>query len=726
MEQKIKAFCLLTFGFWIFSACGSSAPKQEASPSVSVPTSVTKTVLTTVSFPENLGSLAPSLKWSALLKGEDSQGKVLGALGPVAGEAVGNGFQFIFPNVPSEAQDKGTLFIELSKSDSSLNADCRLVSMVSQSVLFKNNRAEAVLAADSFDTSADCDGDGISNLVEFLIGLRVDSKDTDGDGVGDGEDIFPVDPTETSDEDVDFIGDNADNCPFAVNMAQTDADQDGIGDVCDPLIDSDGDGVADDADAFPKDPGQSADKDRDGIADPLDNWPLAVNADQADFDRDGAGDVCDSDMDRDGLANDEENAKGKDGVITDPKNPDTDGEGILDGLDNCPKMANYNQQDIDGDSFGDVCDCAPADKIIHPTATDDPDSAATDSNCDGIDGDREKAIFVTSNGELVQALTEAKEKGKDIYVGAGTYQVDDILLPEGLRLYGGYQTTSVPGGPFSKRDVASTDPLFATNLVSGKNDVTLNLKNLSEELLLDGFHISNNQNETDSVVGSRTVVVDNSRVRLTNNVIQGSSLGTRTNAVTVLGNSHAVLQNNWIDAGSGNDASTAVVIDTADDVMLEKNVIFGGNGRFAMGVDITGASPKILNNTIDAISHFSSLNLATSQSLRFENALGLEATNNIFITGKAANQYGVICVGLEPIAPEKITGNLFASFDTNVGVRSVGCRGDFDFEAADGLVLGANTVMGNLDYDGNLLNQLLDITTYHVVDARYQNKGALR
>ncbi|MBI5299396.1 MAG: thrombospondin type 3 repeat-containing protein [Deltaproteobacteria bacterium] len=709
MEKKIKPIFIGIF-FLVTAGCGSGSgkPPEISTPAVSppVPQTVTKSVLVSATLPENLKTLVSQLVWSATLKGQDSQGKALGALGPIVGEAVGSGFQFVFPNVPPEMQDKGTLFIELSKSDSPLNTDCRLVSMVSQSVLFKDNRAEAVLSADSFDTSADCDGDGVSNLIEFLVGLRVDSRDTDGDGVGDGEDIFPVDPTETSDEDMDFIGDNADNCPATANTDQTDIDQDKIGDACDPL--------------------NNLDNDADGIVDLVDNCPVVANADQADFDRDGVGDACDNDIDGDELTNEEENTKGKDGVITDPKNPDTDGDGILDGVDNCSKVANYDQKDGDGDSFGDACDCAPNDKTIHPTATDDPDSSATDSNCDGIDGDREKAVFVTSNGELVQALAEAKEKGKDIYVGAGTYRTDDLLFPKGLRLYGGYQTASTPGGSFGKRDVNSADPLFATRLVSDKNDVTIYLQNISEELLLDGFHISNNQNETDPVVGSRTVVVDNSRARFTNNVIQGSNLGTRTNAVTVLGASHAVLQNNWIDAGSGNDASTAVMIDTADDVTLEKNVILGGDGRFAMGVDITGASPKILNNTIDATSHFSSLNLATAQSLRFENALGLEATNNIFITGKAANQYGVICVGLEPVAPEKITGNLFASFDTNAGVRAIGCRGDFDFEAGDGLVLGVNTAAGNLDYDKSPLSQLLDITSYHIVDTRYQNKGALR
>ncbi len=81
------------------------------------------------------------------------------------------------------------------------------------------------------------------------------------------------------DDDNDGILDVDDNCPLVANADQANNDGDGEGDLCDP------------------------DDDNDGILDLEDNCPFTPNADQADFDGDGIGDVCDNDVDNDGLAN---------------------------------------------------------------------------------------------------------------------------------------------------------------------------------------------------------------------------------------------------------------------------------------------------------------------------------------------------------------------------------------------------------------------------------------
>jgi YVTN family beta-propeller protein len=71
------------------------------------------------------------------------------------------------------------------------------------------------------------------------------------------------------------------------------------------------------------------DRDEDGDLDALDNCPSTANANQADADNDGIGDVCE---------------------------PDTDRDGVIDDNDNCPNDPNPGQADHDNDGVGNPCD----------------------------------------------------------------------------------------------------------------------------------------------------------------------------------------------------------------------------------------------------------------------------------------------------------------------------------------------------------------------------------
>lgn len=123
------------------------------------------------------------------------------------------------------------------------------------------------------------------------------------------------------------------------------------------------------------------DTDLDGVFDRKDNCPLIANADQQDTDGDGVGDVCDSDRDGDGVHNDEDDFPG------DPNEYlDLDGDGVGHNTD----------KDNDGDGFPDKDDNCPYVS----------NSDQTDSNGNGI-GD---ACSVTGLNDTGQNNSGGYEK----------------------------------------------------------------------------------------------------------------------------------------------------------------------------------------------------------------------------------------------------------------------------------------------------------------------------
>ncbi len=135
--------------------------------------------------------------------------------------------------------------------------------------------------------------------------------------------------------------------------------------------------------------GGSPDSDGDGFPDNADNCPSIANS-QDDNDGDGAGDACDADLDGDGVGN---------------------------GTDNCPNAANAGQQDTDTDGAGDACDSdddgdGDPDNADNCPSVANPDQADVDGTGTGDACENAITGVVTLEGQpLADALVVFCERG---------------------------------------------------------------------------------------------------------------------------------------------------------------------------------------------------------------------------------------------------------------------------------------------------------------------------
>lgn len=96
--------------------------------------------------------------------------------------------------------------------------------------------------------------------------------------------------------------------------------------------DSDADGLGNEQELLLGTDPFGSDSDEDGIADGIDNCPLVANSAQSDrYGSATRGDACE----------------------------DSDGDGVVDAADNCPQYASDTGNDSDGDGLGDACDRFP-------------------------------------------------------------------------------------------------------------------------------------------------------------------------------------------------------------------------------------------------------------------------------------------------------------------------------------------------------------------------------
>lgn len=456
---------------------------------------------------------------------------------------------------------------------------------------------------------ADDDNDGLTDAEEAAVGSDSKDADTDGDGWNDG---YEVNTSGTSPTNSDTDGDGSpDNC---VDNPGTEEDD------CEGIL----------IDIFPLDPTETADSDEDGIGDNLDNCPTdanglneadipgvgnqtntdLANAEATGIAGDEDGDACDTDDDNDGLLDTIETPAE---AGSDPLNPDTDGDGYHDWFggaqdasdDPCLLVAidGLNHADgIDGDGFGAACDCDNTDALINPAIDDSPDASGpgesgVDTNCDGVDGDVDEAIFVSitdpdaadsNNGSLDSPVRTiecgaqlAQAQGKSVYVADGSYApiqrlsgndcgvlVDDedipvvnpvtFSVPSGVMFYGGYDAD------FLARDISGT------TITSTEVSVLIEAAGTGADTGLDGFTLENSLD-----FGGSPIAVE------------------VTNATLSLSNCDVLVDN----------AIHSVGIDALDSSLtLENNVIevFGGvDSNIGVGISVEGVTGNFTGNSVE-------------------------------------------------------------------------------------------------------------------------------
>lgn len=231
----------------------------------------------------------------------------------------------------------------------------------------------------------DVDGDGCLNADEITAGTDPNNPDTDGDGQNDCAEIGP-DPTDPLDVDGDGVID-------ALESSTVDSDGDGVNNEADPAnndpcipsvtapnCDSDGDGLTYSEETANGTNASNPDTDGDGIND---GTEVTNGSDPLDpCDPDDSSIDCQIDTDGDGLLDEEEAL-----LCTSPTNFDTDGDGLSDGLE----VTNGS----------DPCDpCSPNDS--------DPDCAdgihiPTAFSPDGI-GSTENNVYSIIVGKNIKSL----------------------------------------------------------------------------------------------------------------------------------------------------------------------------------------------------------------------------------------------------------------------------------------------------------------------------------
>ena len=160
----------------------------------------------------------------------------------------------------------------------------------------------------------------------------------------------------------------------------------------------------------------------------------------------------------------------------------TDNEGATDVDLRELTVVDAPNPDLDDDGTPNESDCEPNDPTIHPGADDPLEAPYTDTNCDGVDGVANEAIFVAPDGvnsaaggtsrsdpveTISYALGRAQATGRDkVFIAGGTYE-EVITVANGISMFGGFAPGSE--GEWGR---SAGNPTTVLNRTASGGDVT--------------------------------------------------------------------------------------------------------------------------------------------------------------------------------------------------------------------------------------------------------------
>ncbi|QXP61455.1 carboxypeptidase regulatory-like domain-containing protein [Olleya sp. HaHaR_3_96] len=410
--------------------------------------------------------------------------------------------------------------------------------------------------------TTDCDNDGLTDAEEINgpdgdpttdDGTDPTESDTDGDGVLDGTEVANgTDPNNACDYNVADITE--------VITATTDCDNDGLTDA-EEINGPDGDPTTDDG----TDPTES-DTDGDGV---LDGTEVANGTDPNNACDYNVADITEvitatTDCDNDGLT-DAEEINGPDGDPTtddgtDPTEPDTDGDGVLDGTEilngTDPNNAcDYNVADItevitattdcDNDGLTDAEEINGPDG--DPTTDDGTDPTNPDSDGDGVSDGTEVLVDNTDPNNVC-----------DFVVGSITLPQDALFL-----------TLDCDGDGVTNGQeiIDGTDPINACDYTVGSQDETM-VSLTWEALDCDGDGVINSTELDDNTnpLDPCEFILSSTTVPQSVEWLEGDcdSDNVPNGEEFPLGDTDEDGTPNWLDADDDNDGVDTINEDYAD------------------------------------------------------------------------------------------------------------------------------------------------------------------